>query len=74
MAIDTAAKRAAAGHTHYNADLGVTPDATEPFIWRAAVAWNYGGTDLIPVTPGVGEGSIYLGLEDTVRLPGETRL
>lgn len=53
MAIDTAAKRAAAAHVK-RAGKGVTPDAARPEIWRAAVAWNYGGNSLTPPTPGTG--------------------
>lgn len=51
MALDTAAKRAAAAHVKRLAK-GVTSDATapKPAIWRYAVGWNYGGNVRPPAT------------------------
>jgi hypothetical protein len=51
MALDTAAKRAAAAHVK-RLGKGVTPDATEPLIWRAAVGWNYLTSAALPPVGG----------------------
>lgn len=50
MAIDSRAKRAAAGHLK-RSGTGVTPDAGKPGIWRAAVGLSYGGNPLNPTPP-----------------------
>ena len=41
MAIDTATKRRAAAHIGVPIGLGVTPDATPEYEWRASVSWSY---------------------------------
>ena len=66
MPIDTAAKRAAVAHIK-RAGKGVTPNAAQPFIWRVAVAWNYGGNTLTPVVVvASGEDRITLGTVDSM--------
>lgn len=61
MALDTAAKRAAAAHVK-RGGKGVTPDATTPLVWRMAAGWNYGGNALNPPPPATGMARVLLEL------------
>lgn len=54
MAIDTAAKRRAAGGVAFlPLGPGVTPDAAKPNTWRQQAAWSYSGISLLVINPEV---------------------
>lgn len=53
MPLNTAIKRASAAHVK-RLGKGVTP-GDSGFSQRASIAWNYGGNDLTPPTPGTGQ-------------------
>lgn len=68
MAIDTAAKRRAAGGVAFlPVGPGVTPNVAKPVTWRQQAAWSYSGiAPFTPATGSNGENLIALAPKNTI--------